>query len=325
VLARWIDDNVAFPGSMVDRITPSTSLTDRDDVTARFGVADRWPVITEEFSQWVMEDEFCNSRPPLEQVGVQFVPDVGDHELMKTRLLNASHSAMGYLGSLAGLTRVDEFMADPVLSRYVAALMAEEIAPLLPCPDGVDLAAYQDSLLQRFADPAIGDRLDRLCRRGSSKVPLYLLPSLVAALEQGRPTRLLTLAVAGWCRYLQGVDLAGVSLAVADDRAEELGRLARAGGTDPRPLLSVRSVFGGLGDDTRVVAAVAGLLRRFDQHGIRATVRAVLDDQTGTRHDADGPASGRRSGDVPRRVLPTAGPTAGPAARVAAGGRLLPA
>jgi fructuronate reductase/mannitol 2-dehydrogenase len=317
LLARWIDDNVAFPGSMVDRITPSTSLADRDEVARRFGVDDRWPVITERFSQWVMEDVFCNDRPPLERVGVQFVPDVGDHELMKTRLLNASHSAMGHLGSLAGHTRVDEVMADPVLSRYVSQLMATEIAPLLPCPQGVDLVDYQQSLLQRFADPSIGDRLDRLCRRSSSKVPLYLLPSLGTALAEGRPTRLLTLAVAGWCRYLQGADLAGRPLALADDRADELGRLARAGGTDPRRLLAVRSVFGDLGDDPALVEAVAVVLRQFEEHGVRATVAAALDRPTDGRSGA-----GRRGAAAPRRAR-TGSPHLAPA--VAAGDSLLPA
>lgn len=286
VLARWIADTVAFPGSMVDRITPSTSEQDRDDIARRFGVADTWPVITERFSQWVMEDSFCNDRPPLERVGVQFVTDVGDHELMKTRLLNASHSALGHLGQLAGLTRVDEVMADPVLGRYVTRLMADEIAPLLPPPAGVDLAGYQRSLLQRFADPSIGDRLDRLCRRGSSKVPLYLLPSLRTALATGRPSRLLTLAVAGWCRYLQGTDLSGGALVVVDERSAELRRLARAGGTDPRPLLGVRSVFGDLGDDPAFVDAVALALRRLDRDGVRATLAAALDPAAGVRHDA---------------------------------------
>ncbi len=286
VLARWIADNVAFPGSMVDRITPSTSEEDRDGIARRFGVADTWPVITERFSQWVMEDSFCNDRPPLERVGVQFVADVGDHELMKTRLLNAGHSALGHLGQLAGLTRVDEVMADPVLGRYVARLMAEEIAPLLPPPAGVDLAGYQRSLLQRFADPSIGDRLDRLCRRGSSKVPLYVLPTLRTALATGRPSRLLTLAVAGWCRYLQGTDLAGGELLVVDERAAELRRLARAGGTDPRPLLAVRSVFGDLGDDPAFVDEVAQALRRLERNGVRATLTAAMDSAADGRHDA---------------------------------------
>ncbi|WP_164700144.1 mannitol dehydrogenase family protein [Modestobacter sp. KNN46-3] len=275
-LAAWIDEQVTFPGSMVDRITPSTSLSDRDEVTRLFGVADRWPVITEPFSQWVLEDSFCNGRPPLEQVGVQFVADVGHHELMKTRLLNGSHSAMGHLGELAGVARVDEFLADPVLGRYVTRLMAREVAPLLPAPDGIDLGEYQQSLLRRFADPAIGDRLDRLCRRGSSKIPLYVLPSLLTAREQGRPSRLLTLAVAGWCRYLQGTDLAGRPLALADDRAEELGVLARAGGTDPRPLLAVDAVFGDLGRDESFVTALATALRQLEELGVRGAVAHAL-------------------------------------------------
>jgi len=283
-LARWIDERVAFPGSMVDRITPSTSLADRDEVTRLFGVADRWPVITEPFSQWVLEDSFCDGRPPLDRVGVQFVDDVGDHELMKTRLLNGSHSAMGHLGELAGVTRVDEFLADPVLGRYVTRLMAREVAPLLPAPDGIDLTEYQRSLLRRFADPAIGDRLDRLCRRGSSKIPLYVLPSLLIAREQGRPTRLLTLAVAGWCRYLQGTDLAGRPLVLADDRAEELGALARAGGTDPRLLLADDAVFGDLGGDETFAAELGAALRQLADLGVRGAVaRALAEDEAQAR------------------------------------------
>jgi len=275
-LACWIDQHVSFPGSMVDRITPSTSVEDRDAIAGRFGVADRWPVVTEPYSQWVMEDDFCNGRPPLEDVGVQFVPDVGDHELMKTRLLNASHSAMGHLGVLAGLTFVPDLLADPLLRRYVTRLMAVEIAPLLPSPAAIDLAEYQQSLLRRFADPAIGDRLDRLCRRGSSKVPLYLLPSLRAALAQGRPSELLTLAVAGFCRYLQGVDTQGREILLADDRAEELGALARAGGTDPRPLLALQPVFGDLGTDPAFVAALTRALRELEAHGVHGAVSRAL-------------------------------------------------
>ena len=327
VLARWIADHVAFPGSMVDRITPSTSLEDRDHVTRRFGVADRWPVVTEPFSQWVMEDSFCNGRPPLEDVGVQFVPDVGAYELMKTRLLNASHSALGHLGSLAGHVRMDEVMADPDLAQYVTRLMAEEIAPLLPVPDGIDLDQYQRTLLQRFADPAIADRLERLCRRGSSKMPLYVLPSLREALASGRPAELLTLAVAGFCRYLRGVDLQGRPFPLHDDRAAELRALAVAGGTDPRPLLGARSVFGDLGDHPRFVEALTGVLQQLDRDGTRATLAAWLDadpdidPDTGTDTDAGPPVGVPAIGTAPRpRVRPDA---AGPLGR--AGDALLPA
>jgi fructuronate reductase/mannitol 2-dehydrogenase len=312
VLGRWIADSVAFPGSMVDRITPSTSLEDRDDVARRFGVDDRWPVITEPFSQWVMADEFCNGRPPLEDVGVQFVPDVSAYELMKTRLLNASHSALGHLGQLAGHVRMDEVMADPDLAEYVTRLMAEEIAPLLPVPDGIDLDRYQRALLQRFADPAIADRLQRLCRRGSSKVPLYVLPSLRAALDDGRRADLLTLAVAGFCRHLRGTDLHGRPLPLEDDRAEELRALAVAGGSDPRPLLGARAVFGDLGDRPQFVAALSDALQRLDRDGVRATLVATLDALEPVR-DGSPAHRGRTPATRPRTELPPAAPVAGDA------------
>jgi fructuronate reductase/mannitol 2-dehydrogenase len=154
--------------------------------------------------------------------------------------------------------------------------MDDEVTPLLPQPAGVDLATYERTLLQRLANPAIADRLDRLCRRSSAKLPQHLLPSLRQSRGQGRPAPLLTLAVAGWCRYLRGTDDAGRALPLEDERAAELQALARAGGTDPRPLLGVRAVFGDLGDDADLVAEVAGALERLDRLGARATVAAAL-------------------------------------------------
>jgi mannitol-1-phosphate/altronate dehydrogenase len=276
VLARWITDNVTFPSSMVDRITPSTSVEDRDEIAQAFGVDDRWPVITEPFSQWIVEADFCNDRPPLDGVGVRFVPDVSRYELMKTRLLNASHSAIGHLGVLAGLGRTDEVMADGVLGEYIAQLMGQEIAPLLPHPEGIDLGEYTASLLRRFANPAIGDGLERLCRRSSSKVVNYLLPSFCHALDEGRPTDLLTLAIAGWFRYLRGEDLEGQPIDVQDAHADELRERAQAGGTDPRPLLEMRSLFGDLADRPDVVAALEKALVQLDRDGVRATLAAHL-------------------------------------------------
>lgn len=272
VLARWITDNVTFPSSMVDRITPSTSPDQRDEIAATFGVDDRWPVITEPFMQWIVEDEFCNGRPPLDGVGVRFVRDVGDYELMKTRLLNAGHCAMGFLGQVAGLETTDEAVADPVLRDYLRRLMLTEVVPLLPCPEGVDLPGYAETLLERFANPAIADRLQRVSRRGSSKMPEYLLPSLHQARAERRPHDLLTLAVAGWLRYLRGTDESGGPLEVEDARREELQPLARSGGTDPRALLADRAVFGALADDQDFAERLERLLVRFEERGVRATV-----------------------------------------------------
>jgi fructuronate reductase/mannitol 2-dehydrogenase len=276
VLARWITDRVAFPSSMVDRITPQTPPEERAALAARYGVDDRWPVVTEPFSQWFIEDTFSNGRPPLDEVGVRFVPDVGDYELMKTRLLNAGHSALGHLGSLAGYVRMDELMGDPVFVSYLERLMDDEVTPLLPQPDGVDLTVYKRTLLQRFANPAIADHLARLCRRGSAKLPQHLLPSLRQSRVEGRPAPLLTLAVAGFCRYLRGTDDDGRPLPLEDPRAAELRALALAGGNDPRLLLGVRAVFGDLGDDPSFLAGLTGALERLDRLGARATAAAAL-------------------------------------------------
>jgi fructuronate reductase/mannitol 2-dehydrogenase len=277
VLARWIADNVAFPSSMVDRITPHTSPDQRDAIAATFGVDDRWPVITEPFTQWIVQDEFSNGRPPLDAVGVRFVGDVGDYELMKTRLLNAGHCAMGFLGQVAGLGTTDQTVGDPVFRDYLHRLMHAEVVPLLPEPDGVDLAEYVDTLLERFANPAIADRLQRVSRRGSSKMPTYLLPSLHEARAERRPHDLLTVAVAGWLRYLRGVDEADRPLEVEDERRDELQEKARRAGTDPRPLLADTSVFGDLSDDEAFAAEVEALLVEFEERGVRATVAARVE------------------------------------------------
>jgi fructuronate reductase/mannitol 2-dehydrogenase len=277
-LADWIAANVAFPSSMVDRITPHTTEEEREAVALRYGVDDRWPVITEPFSQWVIEDTFCNGRPPLDQVGVRFVADIAGYELVKTRLLNAAHSALGYLGSLAGHRSIDRVMADPILAEYATRLMDDEVTPLLVAPEGVDLEDYKRTLLRRLANPAIADQLARLCRRGSTKMPHHVLPSLHQARLEGRPHALLTLAVAGWFLHLRGVGPATGRVPVDDARGDVLQALARAGGADPRPLLGERSIFGDLVDDALFVADLAHAMAALERNGAHATLDRVLGD-----------------------------------------------
>jgi mannitol-1-phosphate/altronate dehydrogenase len=204
------------------------------------------------------------------------VDDVVQYELMKTRLLNASHCALGYLGSLAGHTSIDRVMAEPLFADYVARLMDDEVTPLLPPPDGIDLAEYKRTLLKRFANPAIADQLSRLCRRGSTKMPHHLLPSLRQAIDEGRPHGLLTVAVAAWCRYLRGVDADGRPFAIDDPLAERLQDLARAGGTDPRPLLGESPIFGDLAGNEAFVAELTATLEQLERSGVRAALAAAL-------------------------------------------------
>ncbi len=275
-LAAWIDERVAFPSSMVDRITPKTTVADRELVEQEFGVADRWPVITEPFSQWVVEDAFCNGRPPLDEVGVRFVADVRPYSLLKTRLLNASHCALGHLGALAGHRRTDEAMNDPVFGAYVARLMDDEVAPLLPRVRGVNLRGYERTLQERLANPKIGDELSRLRRNASSKVPTHVLSSIAEARARGLAHPLLTLAVAGWFRHLREVGEDGSRVTIEDPLADILPPLAVVGWNDPRPLLALRSVFGRLGEDSGFAAELERALVAIDRDGARSAVAARL-------------------------------------------------
>ena len=271
-LANWIETEVAFPNAMVDRITPQTTDADRAMVAQAFGVVDAWPVMTEPFRQWVIEDAFALGRPPLEEVGAQIVPDVHPYETMKLRLLNGSHQAMTYLGYLAGYRYVHEAMADADLRRLVEHMMDQEVTPLLPPVPGIDLAAYKRSLVERFQNPKISDTLARIAFAGSDRMPKFLLPSLIAALAQRRPHRLLTLATAGWLRYLRGVDEQGNEIVLEDRRADDLRRRAKQGGSDPRPLLAVNGVFGELRQDETWVAELESALRELDRRGVRGVV-----------------------------------------------------
>ncbi len=195
---------------------------------------------------------------------------------MKSRLLNGSHCAMAYLGYLAGYRTTSEVMSDATLSTYLESLMCDEIAPLLPRVPGVDLDAHQQSLLQRFANPRIGDTLTRLCGRGSTKMAAYLLPSLAEARSRGRAAPLLTLAVAGWFRYLRGTDMAGEPFEVQDARSDTLQQLAGAGGTDPRPLLSEYAVMGRLVEDDTLCRNLERALCDLEAYGPLAATRAHL-------------------------------------------------
>jgi fructuronate reductase/mannitol 2-dehydrogenase len=206
---------------------------------------------------------------------VQIVPDVHPYETMKLRLLNASHQAMAYLGILAGYRYAHEVMGDPDFVRLLQRFMDDEVTPLLPPVPGIDLTEYKQTLLQRFANPKIADTLARLATDGSDRMPKFVLPSLSEALAQGRPHRLLTLVVAGFCRYLRGVDEHGQPIAIQDGRADELRSLAQQGQKDPRPLLGVQRVFGDLGQNEVWVTELTTALRELEGRGARAVIKTA--------------------------------------------------
>jgi mannitol 2-dehydrogenase len=271
-LGRWLSEYGAFPNSMVDRITPATTNDDRQMVAQQFGIEDDFPVVAEPFIQWVIEDQFCAGRPDLEAVGVQFTTDVHPYELIKIRLLNASHMLIGYLGTLLGYTYVHEVMADSQCRQAVAALM-EEVIPTLPSVTGMELTEYKQTLIERFENPKIRDRLPRLCLNSSAKNPKFLLGSLRDKLQQGGTIDYLSLTIAAWCRCLAGVDEQGKAIAIEDPLADVLAHKAQQGGIDPRPILSVTEIFGDdLPQSSRFVEATANALQHLSERGVRATL-----------------------------------------------------
>ncbi|RUX75425.1 mannitol dehydrogenase family protein [Mesorhizobium sp. M7A.F.Ca.US.006.04.2.1] len=196
-IADHIAHQVAFPSSMVDRIVPATTDADRARIAEELGAEDAWPVMTEPFCQWVVEDNFPAGRPDWEQFGVTMVRDVGPFEDMKLRLLNGSHSAIAYLGLLSGHATVDRAFADPAIRQFVDALWAEAI-PTLPEDAGLDTSAYTAELAERFANTALAHRTAQIANDGSQKLPQRIVASAIECLEAGTELVHLTLVVAAW-------------------------------------------------------------------------------------------------------------------------------
>jgi mannitol 2-dehydrogenase len=276
-LGEWVDSNVHFPSSMVDRITPVTTDTDRAVVEQRYGVRDRCPVVCEPFVQWVLEDDFGpGGRPPFEAVGVHMVTDVAPYELMKLRLLNASHQALAYLGYLMGYRHVHEAAADPLLARLLRAYMDEEATPTLRPVPGVDVESYKSSVVDRFANPCVRDTLARICTDTSDRIPKFLLPVVLEQLDAGRQVRLSALVVASWARYAEGVDEQGQPIDVVDPRRDELVRAAGRQRQDVTAFLQVRDVFGDLAEHEEFTAAYAAVLTSLQKRGARATLERMV-------------------------------------------------
>ncbi|MEJ5913075.1 mannitol dehydrogenase family protein [Pseudokineococcus sp. 1T1Z-3] len=272
-LADWVEAEVPFPSSMVDRITPVTTDDDRAAVAERFGVQDAWPVVCEPFTQWVLEDRFVAGRPPYEDVGVQVVDDVHPYERMKLRLLNASHQALCYLGYLSGYRYAHEVCSDPLFADFLLAYMDEEATPTLQPVPGVDLDAYKPGLVERFANPEVRDTLARLCADSSNRIPTWLLPVVRDNLASGGPVGHAALVVAAWARYAEGVDEQGEPVDVVDAGAQERVAAARAQlEGDDLAFLRDTDLFGDLAEQEAFTTPYRAALASLHAKGARATL-----------------------------------------------------
>jgi fructuronate reductase len=246
-LAIWIEREVAFPSTMVDRIVPATTDADRAAAAEALGLRDEAPVPCEPFRQWVIEDRFPAGRPEWERVGAQLVDDVMPFELAKLRMLNGTHSTLAYLSMLAGFTTIDEAISFAPLRTLIHSMMTHEIAPTLSVPPSFDLMAYRDALLDRYANPALKHRCAQISMDGSQKIPPRLLATIAARLKRGEPITRLALGVAAWFVFLRGRADDGTTFSINDPLAPRLTSLAENAGSAPEnlvgALLGCRNVF----------------------------------------------------------------------------------
>ncbi|KXW78335.1 mannitol dehydrogenase [Mycolicibacterium phlei DSM 43071] len=274
-LGEWISSHTRFPNSMVDRITPVTTPEVIEVVATEFGVEDRWPVVAEPFTSWVLEDTFSAGRPPLEQAGVLLVDDVTPYELMKLRLLNAGHQALCYFACLAGYRLVHDAASDPLFADFLLAYMDDEATPTLKPVPGIDLPDYKRTLIERFANPGVKDTIARLCFGSSDRIPKWLLPVIRENLKTGAPIRCSAAVVASWARYAEGVDEQGEPIDVQDSLADTLVPLARSQRAHPTAFIENTALFGDLAQHERFVRDYLWALDSLHRDGARATLEAL--------------------------------------------------
>ena len=203
-LTAWFDRECRCPATMIDRIVPATTDADRAAIEAGLGVRDEGAVVTEAFSQWVIEDDFAGPRPRWEAVGTQLVADVAPYETAKLRMLNGAHSALAYIGLGRGHAYVHQAIADPAIRSVIESLMRDEAAPTIDAAPGQNLAAYADALLDRFANPALDHRLIQIAMDGSQKIPQRWLETLAWHQRRGARCPSLLAAIDAWIAFLRG-------------------------------------------------------------------------------------------------------------------------
>jgi mannitol 2-dehydrogenase len=275
-LADWIDTHVAFPNGMVDRITPATGPREIGIVADDYEIDDAWPVFCEEFKQWVLEDNFPEGRPALEEVGVQFVPDVAPYEHMKIRILNGGHAAIAYPAALLDIHFVHEAMGDPDIRAFLAKLEREEIISVIPPVPNTNLDDYFSLIERRFLNPKIADTIPRLAQDGSNRQPKFILPSTADRLSRGEDVIGLALVSALWCHYLAGTTDSGKPIAFNDPNIDRIHAAASRAKSSPEDFLELEDIFGAVAVSGLFRKRFADALASLQQNGTRATLKLYL-------------------------------------------------
>jgi mannitol 2-dehydrogenase len=277
-LANWIAEHVSFPNTMVDRITPATTIEDMNFLASTYKLRDEWPVVCEPFIQWVVEDNFSNGRPPLEKLDVQFVDDVSPFEKMKIRLLNAGHSVLGIAGAVHGHSTIFSCMSDPVFAKFMRHFFDKEVSPVLGNIEGMNLGEYKDSLGVRFANPNIKDNVARICSESSAKLPKFLIPTLQENLAIGGSIDYATFILAAWCYYCDvGVNENNEPIEIIDENKNALHLAASTDRNGKLTFLQQPKIFGELADNQRFRSVFAEKIKLiYSKRNVRALMNEMI-------------------------------------------------
>lgn len=280
-LSDWLASQVSFPSSMIDRIVPATKPEDLLRAQELSGVVDQGLVVTEPFSQWVVEDNFIAGRPAFESVGVQMVAEVEAYEEIKLRFLNGAHSMLAYSGFLAGYGTIAEVMRRPAFVELIRQFWQNEVLPQAKIPDGFDIADYQQQLAERFSNPALRHTTRQIAMDGSQKIPQRWLATLRGQLTKNGSVRWLSFGLVCWLRYVSALDEQGKAIDVQDPLADQLAAIAKASAEDTatfvRDMLSVTAVFGeDLRESHRLIVSVTDWLIAMRSQGTEIALAQAL-------------------------------------------------
>jgi len=275
-LSEWMTENVTFPNSMVDRITPVTADSDRTRTSEKLGIKDGWPVVCEPFIQWVLEDSFVAGRPPFEKDAVQLVEDVEPYELMKLRLLNASHQAITYFGLLMNYEFVHEVTLNKLIVSFFRAFMDKEAGTTLKPVPGINLEEYKASLVERFQNPNVRDTLARIGTDGSDRIAKFVMPVITDRLAKGESIYLSTAIVVSFAKFLNGVNESGNVLDVADRMKDKLAVLAKKLQNDATAIRDEHEIFGDNVKNEVFLKTFKEIYEKLDKEGSEKTLNWLI-------------------------------------------------
>ncbi|WP_339653483.1 mannitol dehydrogenase family protein [Flavobacterium frigidarium] len=274
-LLQWITENTTFPNTMVDRINPITSSQDRNTLKEDFSIDDQWPVIVEPFSQWVIEDKFVHETPAWERVGVHYTDAIAPYENLKLKLLNASHTILGILGTLNGYKTVYEATSDDDFLTFLQAFLDEEVTPTLSDSDLDAIERYKKSIISRFQNPHINDQLFRICQESSAKIPLFILPTVKAQLLSNKKIEKAALIIAAWAKYNDGIDDNENSYEIVDTMSGTLIRTAALSMQNPMKFIEIKAVFGDLAQNQLFVDAYLYAIDKVRKNNIKQCIKEI--------------------------------------------------